>query len=178
MTLEINKSIEILEKTPAVLQHLLGGISKGWTQNNEGDDTWSPFDVVGHLVHGEKTDWIPRLQLIMQHSDSQTFEPYDRFAQFKLSEGKSMSDLLEEFGSCRKNNISILKGLNLSEEDLKRKAIHPSLGLVTMKQLIAAWVVHDLGHIAQISRVMAKQYQTEIGPWSQYLTIVQRLPKE
>ncbi len=172
MTFHFDKSISILEKTPLVLKSLLSGLPDDWTQHNEGPDTWSPFDVVGHLVHGERTDWIPRIFIIMNDSDQKTFHPYDRFAQFEESKGKTLEALIMEFKQLRNQNLEQLKGFGLSESDYRREGVHPSLGPVTLANLLSAWVVHDLGHIAQISRVMAKQYKNEIGPWTAYLSIV------
>ncbi|MEZ4777927.1 MAG: DinB family protein [Flavobacteriaceae bacterium] len=178
MEFEFNKALEILERTPLVIKSLLSGASEVWTLNNEGENTWSPYDVIGHLVHGEKTDWIPRLEMVLNTSETKTFEPYDRFAQFEMSKGKNIATLLSEFEMFRKQNLDTLRSKNISEKDLNKTANHPSLGIVTLKNLLAAWVVHDLGHIAQISRVMAKQYKDEICPWTQYLTIVNHTPKE
>ena len=178
MNFELDKAIEILERTPKVMQALLSGISKEWSTQNEGPDTWSPYDVVGHLVHGEKTDWMPRLEIVLGTSERTTFEPYDRFAQFEMNKGKNLATLLSEFEILRKRNIETLRSKKLSEVDLNKTANHPSLGVVNLKNLLSAWVVHDLGHITQVSRVMAKQYKEEIGPWIKYLTIVKHTPKE
>ncbi|MEM7087324.1 MAG: DinB family protein [Bacteroidota bacterium] len=178
MKFELNQAISVLERTPTVLKQLLDDLSQEWTHKNEGKDTWSPYDVVGHLVHGEKTDWMPRLEIVLSDSEQKTFEPYDRFAQFKMSKGKSLGDLLDEFETLRKQNLQKLKSKFLTSKDLIREGIHPELGPVTMNHMLSAWVVHDLGHIAQVSRVMAKQYKEEIGPWTQYLTIVNHTPKE
>ncbi|MAL59750.1 MAG: hypothetical protein CMC14_06875 [Flavobacteriaceae bacterium] len=178
MEYQLDQAIEILERTPKVMKNLLLGLSEDWTHRNEGKDTWSPYDVIGHLVHGEKTDWMPRLEIVLSDSEIQTFTPYDRFAQFEMSKGKSLEELLREFETLRNENLNTLRSKNLSEKDLTRTAIHPSLGTITLKNMLAAWVVHDLGHIAQVSRVLAKQYKDEIGPWTQYLTIVKFTPKE
>ncbi len=178
MTFKIDQAIDLLERTPEALKAMLSGLSNDWTRANEGGDSWSPFDVVGHLVHGERTDWIPRIFIIMNDSDQKTFHPYDRFAQFEESKGKSLEDLLEEFESLRRSNLEQLKGFNLTESDLQRSGIHPSLGPVTLLNLLSAWVVHDQGHIAQISRVLAKQYKDEVGPWTKYMTILKYSPKE
>jgi len=178
MNFDLNQAISVLEKTPSVLKQLLGSLSQKWTHKNEGRDTWSPYDVLGHLVHGEQTDWIPRLEIILGDTENKTFEPYDRFAQFNNSKGKSMGDLLDKFDLLRKENIRTLKTKYLMTTDLAKEGIHPELGPVTLRQMLSAWVVHDLGHIAQVSRVMAKQYKDEIGPWTQYLTIVNHTPKE
>lgn len=178
MNFDLNQAISVLEKTPSVLKQLLGSLSQEWTRKNEGRDTWSPYDVLGHLIHGEQTDWMPRLEIILNEDEDKTFEPYDRFAQFNNSKGKSMGDLLDAFDSLRKKNIRTLKTKYLMTHDLGKEGVHPELGPVTLRQMLSAWVVHDLGHIAQVSRVMAKQYKDEIGPWTQYLTIVNHTPKE
>jgi hypothetical protein len=178
MKFNIQQSIALLERTPKVLRAMLSGLSEEWTHGNEGDNTWTPYDVVGHLVHGERTDWIPRTFIIMNDSDQKTFAPYDRFAQFEESQGKSMEQLLDEFDSLRTANLEQLEGFGLMDSDMNRQGIHPSLGPVTLKNLLSAWVVHDQGHIAQISRVLAKQYKEEVGPWTRYMTILKHLPKE
>jgi len=165
-------AVEILRSTPDTLWVLLAGLSDGWTSANEGPDTWSPFDVVGHLIHGEKTDWIPRARIILEHGESRTFTPFDRHAQLKDSEGKTLNALLDEFADLRAENLQALEGLELTEADLERTGRHPELGTVTLRQLLATWVVHDLGHIAQIARVMSKQYKDEVGPWSAYLRVI------
>lgn len=172
MEFDLKKSIEILSRTPVVLEALLDGISEEWIANNEGDNTWSPFDIVGHLIHGEKTDWIIRMEIILSNDKNKEFDSFDRFAQFQDSKGKSLKQLLDEFKVLREKNISVLNSKNLDKNDLKKKGVHPALGEVTLKQLIATWTVHDLGHLAQISRVMAKQYTQEVGPWTQYLSIL------
>lgn len=172
MQFDLDKSIEVLERTPACLQLLLSGLDSEWITSNEGPDTFSPYDVLGHLIHGEKTDWRPRVLMIREHGVSQTFVPYDRFAQYRESEGKSINQLLEEFSKLRKENLIWFKSLQLTEADLNKEGMHPVLGTVTMKQLLAAWVVHDLTHIAQIGRVMAKQYKEEIGPWVEFFRVL------
>ena len=174
MEYTIDKALEILERTPKILEIFLENLSGDWIFCNEGDETWSAFDVVGHLIHGEKTDWIPRLNIVLSDSGNKTFEPYDRFAQFEASKGTTMKQLLEEFSKLRKQNLNFLKSLHISETDFEKKAIHPSLGEVTLKNLLATWVTHDLGHIAQISRVMAKQYKDEVGPWIAYVSILNK----
>lgn len=174
MKFNMDKSIQILERTPHVLENLLRNISPEWAMNNEGHDTFSPYDVIGHLIHGEKTDWIPRMEIILSDRSDETFEPYDRFAQLHNSKGKSLNQLLAEFKTLRQDNIELLKSKKLSDEDLNKTAIHPAFGRITLQQLLAAWTVHDLGHIAQISRVMAKQYKEEAGPWIEYLPILTR----
>lgn len=169
-------SIDILQRTPSVLEALLKDAPDFWSRNNEGPDTWSPFDIIGHLVHGEKTDWIPRARLILSEGDgsrdSKTFEPFDRFAQFRESEGKTINKLLEEFAALRKQNIVALKEMDLSEDDFARTGYHPDFGEVTLRQLLATWTAHDLGHIRQAARVMAKQYKDEVGPWEEYLPVM------
>jgi hypothetical protein len=167
-------AIEILSRTPAVVQVLLSGLSEDWTKNNEGPDTWSPFDIIGHLIHGEKTDWIDRMEIILSNKDNKTFEPFDRFAQYEVSKGKTLQQLLDEFKTRREKNLEILQSKNITASDLKRTGMHPALGEATLQQLLATWVAHDLGHIAQISRVMAKNYKEDVGPWKQYLPILER----
>lgn len=174
MKYSVEKGLEILERTPIVLKALLNNLSEQWIFCDEGEDTWSAFDVVGHLIHGEKTDWISRLDIILSHNDDKRFQPFDRFAQFEESKGKSMTQLLHDFEILRQKNLDYLKTLQIKEKDFSLKAIHPSLGEVTLKQLLATWVVHDLGHIAQITRVMAKQYKDEVGPWIEYISVLNR----
>jgi len=171
MEFNINKSIEILANTPEVLKALLSGLSEEWLKGSEGANTWSPYDVLGHLIHGEKTDWIPRAKIILSDSSDKTFVPFDRFAQMNQKE-KNIDELLEEFDSLRKANIEELKEFQLNIEDLEKEGIHPELGKVKLKELLATWVTHDLGHLVQISRVMAKQYASEVGPWKAYLGIL------
>ncbi len=169
---KLTESMEILSRTPLVLESLLQELPESWAMNNEGKDTFSPFDVVGHLLHGEKTDWMPRMEIILSDKTDKTFEPYDRFAQFRESEGKTLNQLLEEFKKLRTYNIEILKSKNLQDKDLLKTGIHPSFGSVTLQQLLSTWTVHDLSHIAQITRVMCKQYKEEVGPWIAYLKIL------
>ncbi len=169
---EINEAIQILETTPRVLAVLLTKLPEGWIAANEGPDTWSPFDILGHLIHGEKTDWIPRARIILEEGTSRPFPSFDRFAQFKDSEGKSLRELLDEFEQLRTQNIEFLKRLDLAESDYAKTGLHPDLGEVTLRQLLSTWVVHDLSHIRQIARVLAKQYKSEIGPWKDYLPVV------
>jgi len=174
MKFDLNKSIEILERTPGVIEVMLKGISTEWIMNNEGPDTWSPYDVVGHLIHGEKTDWMARLDIVLSDGKNKKFKPFDRFAQFEESKGKSLNALLNEFKTIRKENIIKLRIKKIESSDLSRKGIHPVFGEVTLKNLLSTWVAHDLSHIAQIARVMAKQYKTEVGPWKEYLPIMTR----
>jgi hypothetical protein len=170
----LERSIEILERTPGVLDTMLNNVSSSWTSPNEGGDSWSVYDVVGNLIHGEKTDWIPRARIILSESSNKAFESFDRFAQFEASKGKSLDQLLAEFKEARKKNIAELRSWNLQEKDFTKKGIHPAFGDVTLAQLLSTWVVHDLNHIAQISRVMAKQYKTAVGPWVEYLGILNK----
>ena len=172
MEFNLNKSLEILSRTPVVLMSLLENLSEDWIKNNEGGDSWSPYDIVGHLIHGEKTDWIARAKIILSDGGNKKFEPYDRFAQFKESEGKSLKELLYEFSVIREENIKILKSFNIDDGKLGLEGIHPKFGNITLKQLLSTWVIHDLAHIVQISRVMAKQYKTEIGPWVEYFRLM------
>ena len=166
------EAIEILERTPAVVKALLTNLSDEWILNNEGPETFSPYDVIGHLIHGEKTDWVVRAKMILEFGNTQTFERYDRFAQYKESQGKSLQQLLDEFAAMRKENMIWFKRLNLTEADLDKKGMHPVLGDVTLRNLLATWVVHDLTHMAQITRVMAKQYKDEMGPWQEFFRIL------
>lgn len=172
MEFDLAKSTEVLERTPQILEDLLLGISGDWVMNNEGEETWSPYDIVGHLIHGEHTDWMVRLEIIL-FKENKNFIPYDRFAQFRESEGKSLQQLLSEFKAVRKNNVEKLKRLTLTEDELNKTGIHPEFGEITLKQLLATWTIHDLTHIAQIARVMAKQYKEAIGPWVKYFRVVQ-----
>ncbi len=169
----LEKSLEILERTPNVLNTMLQNISPDWTSNNEGGQTWSVYDIIGHLIHGEKTDWIPRIKIILSKKTDKKFEPFDRLAQFEESKDKLLSQLLAEFKILRQKNIEYLRSKKITEKDLQEKGIHPAFGEVTLLQLLSTWVVHDLNHTAQISRVMAKQYKTEVGPWIEYLRILQ-----
>jgi hypothetical protein len=141
---------------------------------NEGPETWSPFDVVGHLIHGERTDWMQRVRIILDAGETRPFDPFDRFAQFRESQGRSLTDLLDEFGALRAENLRRLAQLELTGEDLDRRGLHPALGPVTMRELLATWVAHDLGHIAQITRVMAKRHADDVGPWREYLPVLHR----
>jgi DinB superfamily len=171
---QLTESIGILSRTPLVLESLLQDMPIVWAFNNEGKDTFSPYDVVGHLIHGEKTDWMTRMEIILSDRLDKTFESYDRFAQFKDSKGKTLNQLLIDFKTLRQHNLAMLKSKNLQEKDLLKTGIHPSFGVVTLQQLLATWTVHDLSHIAQITRVMCKQYKEEVGPWKNYLPILTR----
>ena len=172
MQYDLNKSMAILERTPAVLHTLLSGLHDDWVMHNEGPETFSPYDVIGHLIHGEKTDWATRAKLILEFGNTKPFVPWNRFAQFEESEGKSLQQLLDEFAAIRAENIIWFKDLHLTEADLDKKGMHPKLGEVTLRNLLATWVVHDLTHIAQVTRVMAKQYKEEMGPWPEFFRIL------
>jgi hypothetical protein len=174
MEFDLPSSLQILEHTPSVFHTLLAGLPNDWTASNEGGESWSAYDIIGHLAHGERTDWIPRAELILAQGDHRRFTPYDRFAQFEESKGKTLDDLLREFSEERARNVKILRSWNLTEAQLSLEGEHPAFGAVTLRQLLSTWVVHDLGHIAQTSRVMAKQYTDAIGPWREYLPVVTR----
>ncbi len=167
----LDTAIKVLGNTPDTLYALFRSLPNDLIHANEGEATWSPFDVVGHLIHGERTDWIPRLKIIL-FEDDKHFAPFDRFAQFENSKDQTLLHLLFEFKVLRANNLEYLSSLHLSETDWDKEGIHPEFGSVTVKQLLATWVTHDLGHIAQISRVMAKQYKEDVGPWNQYISIL------
>jgi len=172
MVLDLSRTLPILERTPSVIDALLGGLPEESIRATEGAETWSPFDVVGHLIHGERTDWIPRFETIMGKHSTREFAPFDRFAQFTESEGKSIAQLVEEFKNLRAANIVRLRAAGLTSADMERTGVHPAFGEVTMAQLLSTWVVHDLDHISQIVRVLAKQYQVAVGPWVEYLRIL------
>jgi hypothetical protein len=169
----LEHSISLLARTPAALDSLLRDLPEAWTLQNEGADTWSPFEIVGHLIHGDRTDWMARARIILQFGQSRAFNPFDRWGQQREIQGKSLPQLLEEFARLRSENLRSLRALNLQPADLARPGRHPALGAVTLSQLLAAWVVHDLTHLHQISRVMAQQYRDAVGPWSDYLGVLQ-----
>ena len=168
----LQQTISLLTRTPAALNALLRDLPESWTLRSEGGNTWSAFDVVGHLIHGERTDWIPRARMILQFGESQAFEPFDRWGQERESQGKSLVQLLDEFAHLRSENLAELRALNLESADLERHGRHPALGVVTLSQLLATWAVHDLTHLHQISRLMAHQYRDAVGPWSAYLGVL------
>ena len=169
----LHDTLSLLARTPVALDTLLRDLPETWTSRNEGENTWSPFVVVGHLISGERTDWMPRVRMILQSGDSRPFEPFDRGGHVRETQGKSLGQLLDEFARLRSANLDELRALNLRPEDLKRRGQHPSLGTVTLSQLLATWAAHDLTHLHQISRVMAHQYREAVGPWSQYLGVLQ-----
>lgn len=172
MKFELNQAMEVLQRTPDVLRSLLGGLSDGWIYNNYGENTFSPFDVVGHLIHGEETDWLVRTHVILEHGQAKPFAPFDRYAMYEASKGKTLTQLLEEFAQLREKNLNELRALNLTPEKLDKLGTHPALGPVTLRQLLATWVSHDLNHLHQIAKAMAYQYRLEVGPWKQYLTFM------
>jgi hypothetical protein len=172
MDFDLVKSIPILTRTPAVLTALLSGLGDEWLYAHEEPEAWSPFDVLGHLIHGERTDWIPRARMILEHGTRKSFEPFDRLAQFQESQGKSIGALLTEFSALRKASLDTLAAMHLTPSHLESKGIHPEFGEVTLAQLLATWVVHDLSHIAQAAQAMSRQYRTAVGPWRAYLPIL------
>jgi hypothetical protein len=164
-------TISLLTRTPAALNALLRDLPEAWTLRNEGDGTWSAFDVVGHLIHAERTNWIPRAKIILQFGEDRTFEAFDRLGQMTESQGKSLEQLLDQFARLRSESLGELRALNPTQEDLDRRGRHPALGIVTLSQLLAAWAAHDLTHLHQIFRVMAHQYRDAVGPWNGYLGV-------
>lgn len=174
MDFDLTQGMAVLERTPATLHALLHELGPAWTDATEGPETWSPYDIVGHLIHGERTDWIPRARLILAQGTNRRFAPYDRFAQFRESQGKSLTSLLDEFRRLRAESLATLAGWHLTDAELALDGEHPEFGRVTLRQLLATWVAHDLGHMAQAVRVMAKQYREAVGPWRAYLPIVNR----
>ena len=170
--LVLDEAVAILSRTPATLDAMLLDLPEGWIAAHEGGETWSPFDVVGHLIHGERADWMQRLGILLEHGESRPFDRFDRLAQFAESEGRTLASLLDEFAARRRDNLRELSGLRLTEADLDRRGRHPELGVVTLRQLLATWVAHDLDHVVQISRVLARQYSDEVGPWRNYLRII------
>ncbi len=168
----MTETIALLTRTPATLNALLRGLPDSWTRRNEGNDTWTPYDIIGHLSQAERNDWMPRVRHILAHGDSQPFPPFNRFTQMQEPQSKSLEQLLDEFASLRTESLASLQALNLQPEDLIRPGKHPSLGAVTLSQLLTTWAVHDLTHLHQISRVMAHQYRDAVGPWSAYLGVL------
>ena len=174
MHFELTQGTEILKRTPHTVSALLGNLSEPWVTQNEGPETWSPYDVIGHLIHAEETDWIPRVKMILEHGDSRAFEPFDRFAMIEKSKGKTMHQLLEIFQLMRSQSLGELQRMNITPALLEKKGKHPEFGPVSLSQLLATWVVHDLGHLAQLARVMSKQYGEAVGPWQAYLPVLTR----
>jgi hypothetical protein len=173
MEQNLSHTISLLARTPAALNALLRDLPDSWTLQNEGENSWSAFDIIGHLIHGEGTDWMPRAKIILQSGETQPFPPFDRLAQIRESQGKSLPQLLDEFASLRSENLRELRALNLRQQDLALFGRHPALGVVTLAQLLATWAVHDLTHLHQISRVLAHQYREAVGPWSAFLGVLQ-----
>lgn len=174
MTFTLAETLEVLERTPTALNHLLRGSSPAWHRANEGAETWSAFDVVGHLIHADETDWVPRAQIILEHGDRRPFEPFDRFAHLARFDTWSLDDLLDRFAEVRQTSVQTVRSWDLTDQELSLRGRHPELGAVTLRQLLATWTVHDLDHIGQIVRVMAKRYTDEVGPWRAYLSILNR----
>jgi hypothetical protein len=172
MEFDLDQAVAVLARTPATLQVMLGGLDDSWVRGAEGPSTFSPFDVVGHLIDGEETDWLMRARLILDRGPNLRFEPYDRFRHATRNTGRSLESLLQEFADLRARNLATLRSWQISEPDLGLPGLHPGLGPVSLRQLLSAWVVHDLGHIAQAARVMAKQYTDEVGPWIEYLPVL------
>jgi len=172
MKFDLDLSTQALARTPGTLHALLDGLPDPWIRGVEGPETFSPFDVVGHLVDGEETDWVPRARIILARSPNPLFEPYDRFRHRARNAGRTLRALIEEFSHLREDNLVLLRSWDLTPAALELPGIHPTLGRVTLRQLIAAWVVHDLGHLAQVARVMAKQLRQEVGPWEAFLPVL------
>lgn len=172
MNFSFQTGLPILARTPSVLDHMLRDLPAEWVESTEGPNTWTPYDVIGHLIHGERTDWVPRVEHILAHGDTVTFPAFDRFAQFEASRGKTLSELLDTFRDLRAGCLHRLESLGLTDADLSRPGRHPEFGRVTLGQHLATWVAHDLDHIMQIVRVMAKQYGEAVGPWRRYLRII------
>lgn len=172
MDFTVELALPVLRGTPAVLHALLWDLPEAWVTATEGPDTWSPFDIVGHLIHGERTDWMPRVGVLLTYGEERPFTPFDRFAQFEASRGKSLHQLLDTFAELRGRNLAQLEALNLTGDDLSRRGRHPELGGVNLGQLLATWVAHDLSHIGQTARVMGRQYRDAVGPWLEYLPLL------
>ena len=168
----MEEAVAILARTPPTLDALLRGLPDAWIGAHGGGETWSPFDVVGHLIHGERSDWMSRVRILLEHGESRPFDPFDRLAQFEESRGRSLGSLLDQFAALRSENLAALAALRLSDADLERRGRHPSLGVVTLRQLLATWVAHDLDHLLQIARVLGRQYSDEVGPWRAYLRVI------
>lgn len=173
MQQDLQHTMALLARTPSSLNALLRDLPQEWTMQNEGGNTFNAFDVMGHLIHGERTDWMPRAKRILEFGETRAFDPFDRRAQEGESEGKSLGQLLDEFARLRSDNLAELRSLKLGPEDLNRRGLHPALGTVTLSQLLATWAAHDLTHLHQISRIMAHQYREAVGPWSAYLGVMQ-----
>jgi len=173
MDFDFRAGTAVLERTPDTMRAMLAGLPAAWIEGTEGPDTWSPYVIMGHLIHGERTDWIPRARIILDQGKDRRFVPFDRFAQLR-AERKSLEELLDEFAALRAENLETLAGFQLTDAQFEWEGEHPELGRVTLRQLLATWVAHDLGHIAQTARVMAKQYRDAVGPWRAYLPVMDR----
>ncbi len=173
MSFDLDRALEVLSRTPSVLESLLDGLSDAWLDASEGPDTFTPRDVVGHLIHGEETDWVPRIRLILERGEEEPFTPFDRFGFRENIQGRDIDDLLRELRNLRTDNLDYVRSLSLSAADFDRRGRHPALGAVTLGQLFASWVVHDLGHVRQVVRVLARQYGEAVGPWKEYLSILE-----
>jgi len=174
MDFDLTAGVAVLERTPHTLRAMLAGLPPAWSDATEGPETWSPYVIVGHLIHGERTDWMKRARIILAQGPERRFTPYDRFAQFRESQGKSLEELLDELARLREENLATLAGWRLTDAQLALEGEHPEFGPVTLRQLLATWVAHDLGHVAQTARVMAKQYREAVGPWRAYLPVLDR----
>jgi DinB superfamily len=172
MEFDLDQSIAVLARTPAVLQSMLGGLPAEWTTNNEGQGSWSPYDVIGHLIHAERTNWIPRATHILDYGEARPFETFNRSAQFAESRDRSLEEMLAEFSLSREQSLTALRALGVGAAELEKTGLHPDLGPVKLKELLATWLAHDLDHIGQIARTMAKQYTHAVGPWKAYLSIL------
>jgi len=177
MLFRLEEALEILERTPATLQSMLGGLTTGWLEVDEGPETWNPREVLGHLIHGEETDWIPRARIVLEEGEARPFDPFDRFAHLRRFGHLGVDELLTRFAELRRENLATVRSWRLSEEQLALRGRHPALGAVTLGQLLATWAVHDLNHVVQISRVMAKRYSAVVGPWSAFLSVLALGPK-
>ena len=176
MDFDLATAVPVLERTPATMRALLAGLPPAWVHATEGPETWGPYVIMGHLIHGERADWIPRVRIIVAQGTDRRFQPFDRQAQFRESEGKTLAQLLDEFAAVRAESLAALAELRLTDAQLALEGEHPAFGPVTLRQLLSTWVAHDLGHIAQTARVMAKQYRDAVGPWRAYLPVMDRGP--
>jgi hypothetical protein len=167
----LEEAMAILARTPAILDTLLRGLPASWISAHEGGDSWSPYDIVGHLIHGDRADWLPRASIILEYGESRAFAPFDRLAQFDQSRGRTLDELLDAFAAERQQSLRDLAALNLTPADLDRVGRHPDFGAVTLRQLLSTWVAHDLDHVMQIARVLGRQYRDEVGPWKAYLRV-------
>ena len=170
----LDEAVAILSRTPATLDALLRGLPEPWIAAHEGGESWSPYDIVGHLIHGERADWLPRARTILEHGESRAFEPFDRLAQFEESRGRTLEQLLDTFAAERQRSLRELAALTLMPSDLDRRGRHPEFGAVTLRQLLSTWVAHDLDHVMQIARVLGRQYTDEVGPWTAYLRVARQ----